>query len=143
VKEPIWLRKDAVLAVHDRLLAEHGGRSGIRDQGLLDSALSRAQSLFAYGKQTIFQLGSAYACGIIKNHPFIDGNKRTGFMAAYLFLARNGYELTAAEGDVVLKTLSVAEGKMTDEEYGDWLKSNSSLARTANQSGSSFRKKSG
>jgi death-on-curing protein len=141
VKEPIWLRKDLVLAVHERLLAEHGGSSGIRDEGLLDSALGRAQNLFAYGNETIFELGSAYACGIIKNHPFIDGNKRTGFMAAYLFLARNGYELTAAESDVVLKTLSVAEGTMTDEEYAAWLKANSSLAKTAKQGGSASGKK--
>ena len=114
MKEPIWLRKDVLLAVHDRLLSEHGGSSGIRDEGLLDSALGRPQNLFAYGKPTVFELASAYACGIIRNHPFIDGNKRTGFMAAYLFLGRNGYELTATETEVVLKTLAVAEGKMND-----------------------------
>ena len=133
MKEPIWLRKDVLLAVHDRLLAEHGGSSGIGDEGLLDSALGRPQNLFAYGKPTVFELASAYACGIIRNHPFIDGNKRTGFMAAYLFLGRNGYELTATETDVVLKTLAVAEGKMNDQEYGAWLKTNSKIAEKRKQ----------
>jgi len=106
-------------------LAEHGGSPGIRDEGLLDSALRRPQNLFGYDKPTIFALASAYACGVIRNHPFIDGNKRTGFMAGYLFLGRNGYEFTATETDVVLKTLAVAEGKMNDQEYGAWLKMNS------------------
>ena len=127
------MRKDVLLAVHDRLLAEHGGSSGIGDEGLLDSALGRPQNLFAYGKPTVFELASAYACGIIRNHPFIDGNKRTGFMAAYLFLGRNGYELTATETDVVLKTLAVAEGKMNDQEYGAWLKTNSKIAEKRKQ----------
>jgi len=133
VKEPIWLRKDVLLAVHDRLLSEHGGSSGIRDEGLLDSALGRPQNLFAYGKPTVFELASAYACGIIRNHPFIDGNKRTGFMAAYLFLARNGYEFTATETDVVLRSLAVAEGKMSDREYSGWLKMNSKIAEKRKQ----------
>ena len=133
MKEPIWLRKDVLLAVHDRLLSEHGGSSGIRDEGLLDSALGRPQNLFVYGKPTVFELACAYACGIIKNHPFIDGNKRTGFMGAYLFLGRNGYEFTATETEVVLKTLAVAKGKMNDQEYGAWLKMNSKMAERRKQ----------
>jgi len=133
VKEPIWLRKDVLLAVHDRLLSEHGGSSGIRDEGLLDSALGRPQNPFGYGKPTVFALASAYACGIIKNHPFIDGNKRTGFMAAYLFLGINGCELTATETEVVLKTLAVAEGEMNDQEYGASLKMSSKIAEKRKQ----------
>jgi death-on-curing protein len=124
VKEPIWLRKDVLLAVHERLLAEHGGSSGIRDEGLLESALGRPQNLFGYGKPAIFDLAAAYGFGIIKNHPFVDGNKRTGFMAAYLFLVRNGYEFTAEESDVVIKTLAVAAGKMSEAQYSAWLSAN-------------------
>ena len=90
MKEPVWLRKDVLLAVHEWLLAEHGGSSGVRDNGLFESALDRPKNLLAYEKPTIYDLASAYACRIIKNHPFVDGNKRTGFMAAFLFLGRNG-----------------------------------------------------
>jgi death-on-curing protein len=125
VKAPTWIRKDVLLAVHERLLAEHGGRAGIRDDRLFDSALGRPENLFAYGNPTIFDLASSYARGIIKNHPFVEGNKRTGFMAAYLFLNLNGYEFTADESDVVIKTLAVAEGKMNEEHYAVWLKANS------------------
>jgi death-on-curing protein len=125
VKEPIWVRKDVLLAMHERLLAEHGGSAGVRDDGLLDSALGRPQNLFAYEKPTIFDLAAAYACGIIKNHPFVDGNKRSGFMAAYLFLGRNGVELTAAENDVVFQTVAVAAGKLSDREFAVWLSENS------------------
>ena len=129
MKEPIWLRKDVLVAVHERLLAEHGGSTGIRDEGLLESALGRPQDLFAYGKPTLFNLASAYACGVIKNHPFVHGNKRTGFMAAYLFLGRNGYAFEAAEGDVVIKTLAVAAGELDEQHYAEWLKSNSRPTR--------------
>jgi death-on-curing protein len=129
VKEPVWLRKDVLLAVHERLLAEHGGSSGIRDDGLLESALGRPRNLFAYAKPTIFDLAAAYACGVIKDHPFVDGNKRTGFMAAYLFLGRNGYDFTAEESDVVLSTLGVAEGKVNEEHYAAWLGKNSTPVR--------------
>jgi death-on-curing protein len=129
VKEPVWLRKDVLLAVHERLLAEHGGSSGIRDEGLLESALGRPQNLFAYGKPTIFDLASTYACGIIRNHPFVDGNKRSGFMAAYLFLGRNGYEFTAEEKEVVIKTLTVAAGELDEQNYAAWLKANSKPTR--------------
>ena len=129
MREPIWLRKDVLLAVHEWLLAEHGGGTGIRDDGLLESAVGRPQNLFTYEKPTIFDLAAAYACGIIQNHPFLDGNKRTGFMAAYLFLGRNGVEFTPEETDVVLKTLAVAAGKMSDQEYAAWLSENSKKPR--------------
>ena len=129
MKEPVWLRKDVLLAVHERLLAEHGGSSGIRDEGLLESAIGRPQNLIAYGKPTIFDLASAYACGVIKNHPFVDGNKRTGFMAPYLFLGRNGYEFTGEESDVVIKTLAVADGTMNEKDFATWLKENSKEIR--------------
>jgi len=125
VKKPKWLRTDVVLAMHDRLLAEHGGSAGIRDETLLDSALARPKNLLAYGKPSMFELAAAYACGIIKNHPFIDGNKRTGFMAAFVFLGINKIDFVAAESDVVLETLAVADNQMTEEAYAAWLKDNS------------------
>jgi len=124
VKEPVWLRKDIVLAVHERLLAEHGGAPGVRDNTLLESALGRPRNLFAYERPTLFELAAVYTCGIIKNHPFVDGNKRTGFMAAYLFLGRNRFEIVAEESDVVVNTLAVAAGEMTEGDYASWLKNN-------------------
>src|SRR6266496_4739445 len=111
--------------MHDRLLAEHGGSVGIRDETLLESALARPKSLLAYGKPSLFDLAAAYACGIIKNHPFIDGNKRTGFMAAFVFLGINKVDFIAPESDVVIKTLAVAANEMTEEAYAAWLKDNS------------------
>ena len=121
---PKWLRKDVVLAVHDRLLHEHGGSAGVRDETLLDSALARPQNILAYGKPSTFELAAAYACGIIKNHPFVDGNKRTGFMAAFLFLGINKINLNAEESDVVLRTLAVAANEMTEAAYAEWLEAN-------------------
>lgn len=125
MKKPVWLRKDVILAVHERLLADHGGGSGVRDESLLESALARPQNPFSYGKPSICDLAAAYGCGIIKNHPFVDGNKRAGFMAALLFLGRNGHELAADESDAVLKTLAVAAGEMTEKDYAAWLRKNS------------------
>ncbi len=129
MKEPAWLKKEAILAIHDRLLAEHGGRAGLRDEALLDSALARPQNLLAYGKLSLFDLAAAYACGIIKNHPFVDGNKRTGFMAAFVFLGINKIDLVASEKDVVLQTLAVAANELTEEGYASWLKANSRVGR--------------
>ena len=124
MKEPLWLSKALILAVHDRLLADYGGRSGVRDEGLLDSALGKPQNLFAYGKPSLFELAASYAFGIVKNHPFIDGNKRTGFVAAAAFLDSNGYELTASEVEATLKTLGLAAGDVSEAQYGAWLGEN-------------------
>jgi len=115
--------------MHDRLLAEHGGSAGIRDQGLLESALARPKNLFAYEKPSLFELAAAYACGIVKSHPFIDGNKRTGFMTAYVFLGINQIEVTAPESDVVLKTRAVASGELSEDAFAAWLKENSEKKR--------------
>jgi len=124
VKKPVWLLKELILALHDQLLADFGGTAGIRDEGLLESALARSANLFAYGKPSLFDLATAYAFGIISNHPFIDGNKRTGFMAAYVFLCRNGYYLTASEPAATAATLSLATKEMTESEYAHWLSEN-------------------
>ncbi len=119
-----WLKEAVILAVHDEQIAEHGGRQGIRDMGLVSSALMRPQNLAAYENPSVFDLAAAYAFGIIKNHPFVDGNKRTGFLAAYIFLALNGWELMASEVDAVTVVLALAEGKVEEALFSEWLKAN-------------------
>ena len=128
MKAPVWVRRDVVLAVQEMLLAEHGGAAGIRDEGMLDSALGRPENLFAYGKPTVFELAAAYAFGLAKNHPFIDGNKRIGFATGILFFELNGYSFTATEVDAVLKTLALAASEMTEAAYASWIKANSRRA---------------
>jgi death-on-curing protein len=129
VKKPSWLRVDAVLAIHDRLLAEHGGSAGVRDEALLDSALARPRNLVSYGKPSMFDLAAAYAFGIIKNHPFIDGNKRTGFIAAFVFLGINGIDLVAEESDVVRRTLAAAANEMSEKACASWLREHSRVVK--------------
>lgn len=128
MKEPVWVRRDVVLAFHERLLAEHGGSAGIRDEGMLESALGRPENLFAYGKPTLFDLAASYAFGLVKNHPFIDGNKRIGFATAALFLELNDRHFGAHEVEVVLRTLALAAGEMSEADYAKWLKANSKRA---------------
>ena len=120
----IWLRRDALAALHAEQLAEHGGANGVRDQGLLESALARAENLAAYGDPDAFDLAAAYAFGIVKNHPFVDGTKRAGFMAAATFLALNGWMIAASDLDVVNKVLDLAAGAVTEAEFALWLKEN-------------------
>jgi death on curing protein len=116
---------DECLAVHDMMLAHYGGKRGVRDFALLESALGRPPQWLHYGKPDLPDLASAYAAGIVKNHPFIDGKKRTGFMIAAGFLERNGCEFVASEADAVLHTLALAAGQITDDEYAAWLRKNS------------------
>ena len=104
------------------MLSRFGGLPGVRDEGLLESAIMRPQQQFAYGHPTIFELAAAYASGVIKNHPFLDGNKRAGFVAAALFLEYNGHSFQAPEADVVLQTLALAAGEINESEYAAWLK---------------------
>jgi death-on-curing protein len=124
VKAPVWLLRVAVLATHERLLSEFGGASGIRDEGLLLSALARPESLRAYGQPTVFEMAAAYAFGIVKNHPFIDGNKRTGFTAAIIFLELNGETFAASEADATIQTLALAAGDLDESGYAAWLRAN-------------------
>jgi death-on-curing protein len=121
VSEPVWLRLEAILAAHDDQLAEHGGGAGIRDQGLLESALARPLNLHAYGEPSLSKLAAAYAFGIAKNHPFIDGNKRTALVAAELFLGLNGHDLTATDAQCVEEFLALAAGEITEEELAVWI----------------------
>ncbi len=129
MKEPRWVLRDAVLALHERLLAEFGGLSGLRDAGLFDSALARPKQLLAYGKPAIHDLAAAYAFGLVRNHPFLDGNKRIGFATAVLFLELNGWIFTATEVDAVVQTLALAAGALNEAGYAAWLKKNSRLRR--------------
>jgi len=125
VKRPEWILRETVLALHEQLLAEFGGSDGIRDGGLLDSALSRPENLFVYGQPTVSELAAAYAFGLVKNHPFVDGNKRIGFAIGALFLQLNGRGLMATEVDAVIQTLALAAGEIGEKEYACWLEANS------------------
>jgi death-on-curing protein len=125
VKEPIWLNREDCLAIHEMMLAQYGGLAGVRDQGLLESALSKPRHLFGYGSPTLADLAASYAAGIILNHPFLDGNKRTGFMLAATFLELNGTEFTATEEAVVEMTLALASGRVKRAAYAEWLRKNS------------------
>jgi death-on-curing protein len=122
--KPVWVGEAVVLAMHDRLLAEHGGSSGLRDNALLESALARPQQLLAYGDADIYDLAAAYAAGILHNNPFVDGNKRTGFMTAYVFLARNRIQLAASEIDVAQFVTALAANELEETEFADWLRNN-------------------
>lgn len=135
MKEPTWLVTGFILSLHEELLAEFGGSAGIRDEGLLESALGRPRNLFGYGKPSLFDLAASYAYGIISNHPFVDGNKRIGFMTAYTFLGRNGFQLRAPEPEATAATLAMATGELTEQEYAKWLTQHSKRARKHDKKG--------
>jgi death-on-curing protein len=124
VTEPVWLTDDLPLALHERLVADFGGLTGVRDQGLLDSAMARPKQIAAYEKSGIVELAAAYATGVVRNHPFIDGNKRVGFMLAYIFLARNGYRFLAGEAAATRAILDLASGALSEQEFISWLADN-------------------
>jgi death on curing protein len=124
--EPIWIRLDAVLAMHEEALILHGGPSGVRDMGLLESALARPKNLFAYAEHSpsLAQLAACYARGIVANHPFVDGNKRTAFVVALTFLLRNGFLVTASKEDRVLTFWGLAAGEISEEKLAAWFERN-------------------
>jgi death-on-curing protein len=121
MNEPIWVTREECVAIHGELVARFGGLNGIRDEGLLDSALNRPQQAFHYGTPDLFSLAALYAEGIVKNHPFLDGNKRAGFVAAAVFLESNGLSFAAPEEEAVLQTLALAAGESTAADYASWL----------------------
>jgi len=124
VKEPVWLARQIVEAIHFQQIIEHGGSHGIKSEYTLDSALARPQSKFAYSEDPdLALLAAAYGYGLIQGHPFIDGNKRTGFMAMYTFLGLNGYTIETTEAVVVEMILGIAQGAISEEELADWLRS--------------------
>ena len=120
-----WIEESVVWAVHEAQLAEHGGSAGVRDPGLLASALARPLNQVAYGEPDAATLAAAYAFGIARNHPFIDGNKRTAFVCAELFLALNGYQLQAEDANCVSTMLALAAGEISEAEFAAWLRTNS------------------
>lgn len=126
--EPVWLDREIVLALQSQLVARFGGLEGIRDEGLLDSALGRPQQRFNYESPDLFDLASTYAHGIVKNHPFLDGNKRAGFMAAYTFLRANRLKLQAPEDEAVSHTLALAAGEIDADAFATWLRTSSVCA---------------
>jgi death on curing protein len=120
MKESTWILKSIALAIHNEQLSEHNGRPGIRDITLLESALARPQNLYAYQSPTLFELAASYAYGIIKNHPFIDGNKRSSFVVSLLFLELNGYELITSREEKVSTFLKLASDSLTEQELTAW-----------------------
>ena len=120
--EPAWLGIEAVLAVHAQLVTEHGGSALLRDRGLLESALARPRNLFAYGEKDLFRLAAAYASGLTRNHPFVDGNKRVAFMACYMFLGLHGWSLDAPEEEVVTMMWGLSDRSVGEEEFCAWLR---------------------
>jgi death on curing protein len=130
VSKPVWLLETAVLIAHEISLANHGGSAGLRDHGLLQSALARPRNLYEYGKPGLPELAAAYMAGIIKNHPFVDGNKRAGFLAGAAFLELNGLRLVATEPEATQVVLGLASGEITEAQLSDWLQRNSTSGLT-------------
>lgn len=120
--EPVWVREAVAMAVHDRQLAEHGGGVGVRDAGGLNSALTRPRNRWEYGEDDPAALAAAYAFGIVRNHPFVDGNKRSGWVVANLFLDLNGFELAFDELDAIRTVERLAAGELTEAKLADWLR---------------------
>jgi len=120
----VWIEEAVVLALHEEQLTEHGGAVGLRDLGLLQSALARPQHLAAYGQPDVAALAAAYGYGIVRNHPFVDGNKRTAFTVTELFLILNGYELLADDRSCVMTIVRLAEGNVAEAEFADWISTN-------------------
>jgi death-on-curing protein len=126
MKAPIWIEEHDALVLHDRLLALHSGAPGLRDDGLLNSALARSRQHFAYARKPhLFALAALYTSGIVRNHPFVDGNKRTGFLVGILFLELNGYCFTASEEDAAQAIIGMAAGILDDAGYAAFLRANS------------------
>ncbi len=128
MKEPLWLLREVIVAAHEQSLAQFGGPIGVRDEAMLDSALGKPLNLFAYGKPSLFDLAASYGYGIVKNHPFVDGNKRTGFIAVVVFLELNRYHFCASEVDAALQTFALAAGELSEATFAQWLKANSKRA---------------
>lgn len=129
MKEPVWLNRTDCLAIHEVMLAQYGGLAGLRDANLLESAVAKPLHLFAYGSPDLADLAASFAAGLIRNHPFLDGNKRTGFMTAMAFLELNGLAFAAPEVDAVVQTLALAAGALDETGYAAWLRKNSRRPR--------------
>jgi death-on-curing protein len=129
---PVWIDLEVVLAIHDEQLAEHGGQAGLRDRGLLESALGRPRNQFAYGEESIARLAASYALGFSRNHPFLDGNKRTSLVVAELFVDLNGFDLAATDAECVATFVQLAAGDLTEEQLAEWIAvHNASVTKTS------------
>ena len=122
--EPEWLSSAMVIAIHDEQLAIHGGPGGVRDRGALESALDRPRNKWAYEQADLPELAAAYAYGIAKNHPFVDGNKRTSLLALYTFLGINGIDFVVPEADAATIILALAAGEVSEESLTRWIRDN-------------------
>jgi death-on-curing protein len=129
MRQPVWVDEAVVLAIHDRQLVEHGGAEGLRDESLLGSGLARPQNHLAYSSADIIMLAAMYTAGIVKNHPFIDGNKRTGFVVGILFLELNGFRFKATEEAAAQAVLELAAGDMDESGYSEFLRANANRVR--------------
>jgi death-on-curing protein len=125
MKEPVGVSKSVVLALQDNLIAVHGGQPGLRDEGLLDSALAQPQQYFTTKDPDLFRLAATYVSTIVRNHPFLDGNKRIAFVTGIIFLERNGKSFNPSEAEAVQAMVDLAARKLTEEEFSIWLKENS------------------
>ena len=125
MSEPVRIEDELVLAIHDRQLAEHGGAEGLRNEALLQSALGRPLNHFACESTDIVELAAKYTAGIVQNHPFVDGSKRTGLVTGVLFLELNGYRFTASEEAAAQAVLELAAGRMDEKDFGEFLRANS------------------
>ena len=129
-REPKWLSRTVVDAIHHDQLREHGGLAGVRDENVLDSALARPQQKWHYSEGTgLPMLAAAYAFGIVRNHPYRDGNKRVGFLAMVTFLGVNGHDFSATDAEVVAEILALADGRVSEEALADWIRRHSSERR--------------
>jgi death-on-curing protein len=128
MSEPVWIGDELVLAIHDRQLVEHGGAEGLRDEALLQSALGRPLNHFAYESTDVVELAATYTAGIVQIHPFVDGNKRTGFVVGVLFLELNGYRFRASEEAAAQSILELAAGTMDERGFCEFLRANSERA---------------
>jgi death on curing protein len=128
VTEPVWLPTDLVLAIHERQLREFGGPAGVRDPGALESALGRARNRWAYEGRDLPRLAAAYAFGIARNHPFVDGNKRAALLAIVTFLGLNDVEFTASEAEAVIMIRRLAAGEIGEDELTEWIAANVSVS---------------
>jgi death on curing protein len=117
-----WIDRQALCLLHDESVAEHGGAPGLRDEGLLESALARPLHLAVYGEPDVFELAAAYGVGLAKNHAFVDGNKRVAFLAVGLFLALNGQRLKATQADATLTMIALASGALDEPAFATWLR---------------------
>jgi death-on-curing protein len=129
-KEPLWIEERDALAIHDRLLALHGGATGLRDLGLLQSALARPRQYHAYADTSdVVEMAALYTAGIVRNHPFVDGDKRTGFVIGVLFLELHGFDFKASEADATQAVMALAAGKLDEAGYTAWLRENAKRKR--------------